>query len=481
MKTLNTIVAAAVFAAACGGKEPAPRTAADEKAPPPPSDAQIAEAKKKEAEKEKAAPAPPTANPAATAKAKKVAANERADFDGLVKRWEEAKSQGKLDAGTAKSLASKFASMAGSHPDLAAIAHFNAGTLYDSVGEQKDAESEYQAALQANAGFGPALNNLGEIYYRQGARGRAKEWFEKAINADPKKNAPAYNNLAVILYNEAKENGNAALYKEAISKLRRALAIDNDSMPAYALLALIYYTTAEGAESKLRLAELVCKQAKDVNDKYAPIYNTLGLIKLKRRLVSAALKEFEKAIELDPKYAEAHLNIGAIGLSSRQYEKAQKSFETVLALQPNNFDAQVGLGVALRGQKKIDDAEAAYKKAQQLDSKACSIAYNLGLLYQDYKNSEDNKHLRQAQDFYRQYVGCGKTSKSKVDDANRRIKDIDDTFVALAEQKKMAEEAAKIQAEAEKMQKEMEAQQKAQEEAAKKPAGGDGAAPAEKK
>jgi tetratricopeptide (TPR) repeat protein len=464
-KTLNVLVAAALFAAACGGKEPAARTAADEKAPPPPSDAEIAAAKKKQ--EEKTAPAPPSANPAA-AKAKKVAANERAEFDALVKKWEDAKTTGKLDAGTAKSLASKFASMASSHPDLAAIAHFNAGTLYDSVGEQKDAESEYQAALQANAGFGPALNNLGEIYYRQGARARAKEWFEKAIAADPKKNAPAYNNLAVILYNEAKETGNAGLYKEAISKLRRALAIDNDSMPAYALLALIYYTTAEGAESKLRLAELVCTQAKHVNDKYAPIYNTLGLIKLKRRNVTGALKEFEKAVELDPKYAEAHLNIGAIGLASRQYEKAQKSFETVLALQPNNFDAQVGLGVALRGQKKIDEAEAAYKKAQQLDSKACAIAYNLGLLYQDYKNSEDNKHLRQAQDFYRQYVQCGKTVKAKVDDANRRIKDIDDTFVALAEQKKMAEEAAKIQAEAEKMQKEMEAQQKAQEDAAKK-------------
>jgi tetratricopeptide (TPR) repeat protein len=477
-KTLNVLVAAAVLAAACGGKEPAPRSAADEKAPPPPSDAQIAEAKRREAEREKAAPAPPSASPAA-AKARKVAASERADFDALVKRWEEAKAAGRLDAGTAKSLASKFSSLASSHPDLAAIAHFNAGTLYDSVGEQKDAESEYQAALQANASFGPALNNLGEIYYRQGARGRAKEWFEKAIAADPKKTAAAYTNLAVILYNEAKESGNTALYKEAISKLRRALAIDNDSMAAYALLAVIYYTTAEGAESKLRLAELVCKQAKDVNDKYAPIYNTLGLIKLKRRNVTGALKEFEKAVELDPKYVEAHLNIGAIGLSSRQYEKAQKSFETVLALQPNNFDAQVGLGVALRGQRKIDEAEAAYKKAQSIDGKACSIAYNLGLLYQDYKNSEDNKHLRQAQDFYRQYVQCGKTIKAKVDDANRRIKDIDDTFVALAEQKKMAEEAAKIQAEAEKMQKEMEAQQKAQEEAAKKQ-GGDGAPPGKK-
>ena len=43
-------------------------------------------------------------------------------------------------------------------------------------------------------------------------------------------------------------------------------------------------------------------------------YNTLGLIQLRKKNVSLALKEFEQAVELDPKYIEAHLNIGAIGL-----------------------------------------------------------------------------------------------------------------------------------------------------------------------
>src|SRR4029434_3702707 len=103
--------------------------------------------------------------------------------------------------------------------------------------------------------------------------------------SDPTRVASAYNNLAVLLFKE----GN---YKDAIAKLRRALAIENDSMPAYALLALIYYTTAENDRAKLSLAELVCKQGKETNDKYAPIYNTLGLIQLRKRNVSAALKEF---------------------------------------------------------------------------------------------------------------------------------------------------------------------------------------------
>ena len=462
----RVLMAFCLVATGCaGGEKKEAKTANDEAAPPPPSDEKIQEAKQKQAkqheEKVAAAESP--------AKAKKAAVVDRADFDAAVKKWEEAKGgKGGLTKAEAKSLSSKFASLASSHPDLASQAHFNAGTLLDQAGESKEAEQEYQAALSANPAYGPALNNLGEIYYRSGSPQRAREWFEKAIAADPTHNAPAYNNLALILFQEAKEAGNPAGYKEAVSKLRRALAIDNDSMPAYALLAFIYYTTAENDRSKLQLAELVCKQAKETNDKYAPIYNTLGLIQLRKKNVTGALKEFEKAVELDPRMLEAHLNIGAIGLSSRQYEKAEKAFLQALALKPDSVDATIGMAVALRGEKKFDAAEASYKKAKELDPKNCAVSYNLGVLYQDYKNDPNNQNLKDAQKFYNEYVSCGgKTTPAKVADAQRRIKDIDDTFTALEQQKKMEAEVKVQQEESERQQKALEEQQKAEAEKAK--------------
>ncbi len=284
--------------------------------------------------------------------------------------------------------------------------------------------------------------------------------FDKAVAADPTHASAAYNNLGLLIYLDAKEKGDKSLYKEAIGKLRRGLAIDSDSMPAYALLALIYYTTAESDKSKLQLAELIVKQAKLTNDKYAPIYNTLGLINLKRKNVSNALREFEKAVELDPNFVEAHLNIGAIGLSARQYEKAQASFDAVLKLQPNNFDATMGLGVALRGQKKLEEAEKHYKKAGELDPKSCSPAYNLGLLSQEfnYKADAANSQLKTAQTYFNQFISCAKDrDKVRVTEAQRRIKDIDDTFKAIEEQKKIEEENRKLMEEAQKI----EAAQKA--------------------
>jgi len=464
-KTIETtLLALALFGAGCAGgagEKKEAKTAADENAPPPPSDEKIEAAKQQQAIQEQAKPK------ALTKEEKKKRALDRADFDGAVAQWEAAKKAGPIKAETARSLAAKFKSIAGSHPDVAAQAHHNAGVLLDQAGDAKDAESEFNAALSANPAYGPAIASLGEVYYRSGSPQRAKEWFEKAINADPTHVSSAYNNLALIIFQEAKDQGNAAGYKDAVAKLRRALAIDNNSMPAYALLALIYYTSAENDRSKLALAEVVVKQAKETDDKYAPIYNTNGLILLRKKLVTSALKEFEKAVDLDPRFVEAYLNIGAIALSTRQYEKAEKAFQSVLGLQPNNVDATIGMGVAMRGLKKFDDAEKTYQKAKQLDPKNCAVPYDLGLLYQDYKNVADNSNLREAQKFYNEYLSCGKTDQKKVADAQRRIKDIDDTFAALEQQKKMEAELKEQQAEMEKQQKAMEAQQKEQEEAAK--------------
>ncbi len=72
----------------------------------------------------------------------------------------------------------------------------------------------------------------------------------------------------------------------------------------------------------------------------------------------------------------------------------------------------------------------------------------------------DKTSLQKAQQFYRDFLGRN-ASAQKRREAEKRIKDIDDTMAAL-------EEAAKLQKEAEEMQKKMEQQQKEMEEQMKK-------------
>ena len=134
----------------------------------------------------------------------------------------------------------------------------------------------------------------------------------------------------------------------------------------------------------------------------------------------------------------------------------------MLELQPKNYEAAIGLGVALRGNKKIDEAETQYNAAEKLDPSNPWSYFNLGLLYQDYKDGQ-KPALHKAQDYYRQFLGHAndKTPESFKRDAEKRIKDIDEIYVAL-------DEAAKMQAEAEEMQKKAEEQQKQMEEQMKK-------------
>jgi tetratricopeptide (TPR) repeat protein len=346
---------------------------------------------------------------------------------------------------------------------------FNAGAVYDQCGMEKEAEGMYNQALSKNPKFALAMNNLGVMLQKHGQTQPALAQFEAAIKVDPKspQAVQAYNNRGALLYERARQSGGKN-FDDAIGSIRRALAIDSGSMAAYQLLASIYYQTAESDKSKLKLAQLVCDEAKKINPDYAPIYHTLGLIKLRSKDVTGALTEFRKAASLDPGLLEAQMNIAAISLSARSYKQAEDAFQAVLKKQPNNLDATIGMGVAMRGQRKADESEQWYNKALQLDSKNCGVIYNLGLLYQDYKSGSP-EDMKKGQDLYNKYLACGRTDPEHAADAKRRIKDIDDTFKALEEQKKLEAELKAQQAEMERIQKQMEEQQKAQ---------GGGAAPA---
>jgi tetratricopeptide (TPR) repeat protein len=383
----------------------------------------------------------------------------------LVTKWEEARKQGTPAASTCESMAKDFEKFGNAY--RVAEGFFNAGAVWDVCGNTNKAQTLYRQALTINAKFSPALTNLGYIALRIGDVAMAQQQFEAAREADPR-NVQAYNGEALVLFEKAKaQNNDRMLLAQAIQKLRRALALDAESLPAYSLLALIYYTASESDRLKLDLAELVCKQAKERNDKYPQIYNTLGLIKLRKNNVTGALREFRTAVQYDPKYVEAQLNIGAITLSSRDYKSAEEAFKAVVEAQPANqaqlFDSTMGMAVALRGQRRIDEAEQWYAKAKGLNPKDCTISYNLGILYQDYKASGE-ADLSKARTYLNEYTSCKGALTVRIQDAQRRIKDIDETFKALAEQKKIEEENRKLQEEMERQQKQQEQQKQQQEQ-----------------
>ena len=372
--------------------------------------------------------------------------------------WQAAveKAQKMLGENNCSGAAGVFESFAGKNPK-AASAWYNAGLAYDKCQKIDDAEKAYKRALDVNPRYSNAIGGLGVVAWKRGNRQEARSKFAQALQID-QRCLPALVNMATLLRDDALRSGNGAAVAEAQDDVRRALAVDGNNMAAYTTLALLYYDLAGTDKSKLEMADTVITQAKAISDKYAPLWNASGLIALKKKNVTRALRDFRRAIELDPNFVEAHLNVGAITLSFRDYTSAEASFKAVLKQDPKNIDAVIGLGVAYRGQRKIKEAEDQYTQAGKLDPRNCAVPYDLGLLYQDYMSGSEAE-LNKAKGYYRDFSSRCQTfaAKEKIADADRRIKNIDETFAALVEAKKMEEEARKI-----------EAQQKQQEEQLKK-------------
>jgi tetratricopeptide (TPR) repeat protein len=422
------IAAFAIALAGCGGAEkPKARSAAD--VPPPPK---VGEA------------APQRAATAA----------EKADFEQAVADYKKATEKG-FDASQCAGLTKAFADLAAKYPKLAE-ARFNEGAIKERCKDGDGAKKAYLAALSANGGHAPSLAAVGRLAAAAGDEARAMEYFNQAVKADPKS---PYGYLGrAMVSRERGRTGSTEAVASAVEDLRRTLAIDSTNMDAYGTLALIIYDHAGDDRAKLDLARLICEQAKKIDANYAPIYNILGLIWLKRDNYTAALAQFKEAVKHDPDLVDTHLNIGAITLNFRDYTTAEKSFREVIRLKPQHVDAWVGLGVALRGQKKSAEAESAYKEAAKVAPDNPAIDYNLGVLYQDYLEQTPDQ-LQTAQKYYEKYLS--RVSKGgKVDDVKQRIKTIQENLKAIEEAKRLAEEAEKMQKEMEQQQKEMERQQK---------------------
>jgi tetratricopeptide (TPR) repeat protein len=451
---------------------------------------------------------------------RQISADARADFEKATKKYAEAKKSGGLSALECRSVAGSFKDAADENPALLE-ARFNQGAVLAECGKEDDAISIWEKMPK----YGPAIANLGYIAWKNGDTGKAESLFTRAIEADPLHTVEARNNLAQILRDKARHadsNDKKQYIQQAVSNLRTVLAIDSNNLQAFSTLAFIYYdmnmlemaklvgnqaikkadeiATGKFEEEKVDEASEGGKAAKgkgkgkkgekkeggqgddepgvksvdvreagtgvtpEMKKQLAVVRNTLGLVELKKKNISPAIKQFKEAVALDPAFAEARLNLAALSLNNRDYATAEENFREALKMQPKNYEASIGLGVALRGNKKIDDAEAQYKAAQKLDSSNPSSYFNLGLLYQDYKDGQ-KPALHQAQDYYRQFLShaSGSTPESLKRDAEKRIKDIDEIYVALDEAAKMQAEAEKMQAESEKQQKEMEEKMKQQE------------------
>ena len=372
-------------------------------------------------------------------------------------------------------VAGKFEDAASTQPKFAE-ALYMAGLANERCGRKDKAQSFYDQALRANPKFCKARVYVALAHLAGGQASQAEREFAQSVQDDPQC-TEGYVNLAILQRKRGTE-GN----KEALSNLRRALAIDAQYLPAFNEMALLYLSEAADNEKKLDLAEVVCSQAQKINANYAPIYNTWGLIDLRRSKIIDASAKFQKASELDDKIFEAHMNFARITIGFRGYQDAKAAYEHALTLQPNNFEAQLGLGVALRGLQDNAKAQEAYEKANKLQPSRPEPYYNLGVLYQDFMNGTADE-MKKAKSYYEEFLsrtGGDKRSAATIEEIQRKCKQegkrkqgknacvagrLQNIQIYIDTMKQMAE-MEKMQKEQDRQAAELEAQEKAQQKAA---------------
>jgi tetratricopeptide (TPR) repeat protein len=500
--TRALIAAALLLGAGCGTTQPA------QTKPNPFDPANDEPAPKSSGRRADAEPSadPLAARPGAAPKIERrdISGDAHQAFESAVARWEKSKRDG---GRTDCDLADTFGRVADQYPDLLEARHNQAAVLQD-CGHESDAVRIWEKLAGGSRPYAAALSSLGYLAWKQGSPDRAERLFEQAVQADKQLGSVAARLNLAQMYREkarhASQSERPRLNKVAIDHLRSVLAVDGNNLRAYAVLCFFYYdlelpemaklvgdqaigraeeiATGKFLDEKGQLAEekngggggrkgrgrrpaaetseksskeVVTAQGTgytaDMKKNLGMVYNTLGLVALRRKSVSQAIANFRRAVEMDAELHEARMNLGALSLNYRDYKTAEDNFRAVLAAQPKNYGAAIGLGVALRGGKKIDEAELQYVAAQRLDPQDPDSYFDLGILYQEYKGT-DKAGLIKAQNYYREFLQHARSS-TKRREAEKRIKDIDETMAAL-------EEAARMQKEAEEMQRKMEEQQK---------------------
>lgn len=365
-------------------------------------------------------------------------------------------------------------------------ATYDAGLAYQRCGNDKEAKSHFQKALDDEPKFHYARAQLALYQYKaDGNVDTAIGALEQAVNDANFQNVPALVDLAMFQMQRDSDQIGANCHAKSAGKdvdladfdcaklnLQRALAIDDGYMPAFNQLALYYFGTAKkkasgggrrfgrtiatnaalskrGDVQQLELASLVCSQAVRKSQAYAPIHNTAGLILNELGNVNTAVTEFQAATKLDPQFFEAQMNLAAVNLSFRGFDKAEAAYRKALEMHPNDYDAHLGLALALRGQiddtnydKQVAAVQAELDSCKKIDGARPDAYFNEGILTQEYKAKSAGGNgtekavavYQQAKQIFQTFIEKA-SGKSEYDGAvkksKERMQDIDDTVTFL--------------------------------------------------
>ncbi len=175
-------------------------------------------------------------------------------------------------------------------------------------------------------------------------------------------------------------------YKEADAALREVLNASPNDLEAQALRIVWMARQHKLAPAQTELDKLLAK-----NPNYAPLHYAQGIVYMQRRtssdvtyirdskeLLSDAIKEFVKAVNLDSNYYQAYNAMGVATLQLGNKADAKDLFETALKINPQFATAYDNLGNLELINGNLAEAEKYLMQSLKYNSHNPTAMYHLG-------------------------------------------------------------------------------------------------------
>ncbi len=283
---------------------------------------------------------------------------------------------------------------------------FNRGLIYQRQGRTAQAEADYREALKLRPTYYEAAFNLGSLYLSRDENGEAISVLVAAVplGGGEKRSRTLYN--LAIAYTRV------GMYANAEQAYIESINLVPQNLKARINLAQIY---REYLDRPLE-AEKVYNDVLKLDNRYAPAYYGLGMMRLQEGDRSQTLSLLVKAIAYDPTHdksrkqlaallfeegdlrrarsqlnwmienssdlAGAYFYLGRIEYAEKHLERAAESYRNAFEQSGGtHLESLNNLGITLKELGKTYQAEETFMKALEIQPDYANGFYNLGLLY----------------------------------------------------------------------------------------------------
>jgi len=228
-----------------------------------------------------------------------------------------------MDAANAKATARGICLDALNHTPDDYFLHENFAQFLESIGEFKQAVSEWQEASRLSPRNPFAFCQAGRLLARLGQQPDAQIALSEAISLHPRY-FEAWLELGKSYFAEGK-------YEPALKDYDSARQLQPNNPEVYFEMGRTLSLLQRPAESVEHF-----RHALRLRPDYWEVHYCLGGELALQNKVPEAKSEFETVIQLQPGYAPAHLNLGVAFIKENQLDAACRQFQETLRLDPTN-------------------------------------------------------------------------------------------------------------------------------------------------